>query len=99
MLETEKEADKHDRCSVSFSSSYSLSPSTSKTGSCAFYNVTPAYPLFPSNILVVSQATFAGLVTDDLFYAKQGPLQVWDLLSGASTSVKVFINSNKTLVR
>jgi hypothetical protein len=61
--------------------------------------VTPAYPLFPPNILAAYHATFGGLVTDNLFYADQGTLQAWDILFGASTSVTVFLDSNNTLVR
>ncbi|CAF3480611.1 unnamed protein product [Rotaria sp. Silwood1] len=78
---------------------YKLSPSTATAGSCSYYNVTPAYPLFPPNILVASQATFAGLVTDNLFYANQEPLQAWDILFGATTSVTAFLDKNNTLVR
>ncbi len=44
-------------------------------------------------------ATFAGLNTDNLFYADEEPLQTWNLLFGESTSVKVFLDSNNTLVR
>lgn len=77
---------------------YTLSPSVSSNGTCAFFNVTPAFPLFPPNILVQSQSTFGGLVQDDLFYATQGPLPTWNLIFGSSTSVRVFL-SNNTLVR
>jgi hypothetical protein len=55
--------------------------------------------LFPPNILVQYQATFAGLITDNLFYANQEPLYTWDILFGGTTSVKVFLDSNNTLVR
>ncbi|CAF4127861.1 unnamed protein product [Rotaria magnacalcarata] len=78
---------------------YTFSPTTATAGSCAYYNVTPAYPLFPPNVLVEYKATFGGLVNDDLFYANQGPLQTWDILFGASTSVTVFLDRNNTLVR
>jgi hypothetical protein len=80
-------------------SRYTLTPSTAVAGTCTSFNVTPAYPLFPPNILQASQATFAGLHEDDLFYAGKGQLQVWDLLFGGSTSVKVFLTANNTLVR
>ena len=82
-----------------FFPSYTLSPSTSTAGSCAYYNVTPAYPLFPPNILVAYNATFAGLVSDNLFYASEEPLHVWDLIFGSSTSVTTFLDKNNTLVR
>jgi hypothetical protein len=78
---------------------YTLSPTTAATGSCEYYNVTPAYPLFPPNILAQYNATFAGLITDDLFYANQGPLHAWDVLFGGTTSAKVFLDNNNTLVR
>ncbi|UJR32752.1 hypothetical protein I4U23_020211 [Adineta vaga] len=78
---------------------YTLSPSTAVAGSCAHYNVTPAYPLFPSTILADYQATFSGLVTDDLFYANREPLQAWDILFGGVVSVTFFLDSNKTVVR
>jgi len=78
---------------------YTLSPSTSTAGICTCYNVTPAYPLFPPNILVTSQATFGGLVYDNLFYADQEQLHTWDLLFPPSTSVTVFLDKNNTLVR
>jgi len=55
--------------------------------------------LFTPSILADSQATFSGLVTDDLFYANQEPLQVWSLLFGGTTSVKAFLDNNNTLVR
>ncbi|CAF2476377.1 unnamed protein product [Rotaria sp. Silwood2] len=78
---------------------YTLSPSAATAGSCTFYNVTPAYPLFPPNILAASSATFAGLVTDNLFYANQEPLQAWDILFGGTTSVTAFLDKNNTVVR
>lgn len=78
---------------------YTLAPSTSKQGECTCYNVTPAYPLFPPDILVSSQAAFGGLVIDNLFYADQEPLHVWKLLFGQSTSVTVFLDKNNTVVR
>lgn len=76
-----------------------MTPSTGTPGVCTYYNVTPAYPLFPPNILLASQATYGGLVKDDLFYAQQSPLQAWHLLFGSSTSVTAFVNQNKTVVR
>lgn len=78
---------------------YTLAPSTSKAGDCTFYNVTPAYPLFPPDILVASQATFGGLVNDNLFYADDEPLHTWQLLFGPTTSVTVFLDRNNTVVR
>ncbi|CAF0864149.1 unnamed protein product [Rotaria sordida] len=78
---------------------YTMLPSTATLGTCTFYNVTPAYPLFPSNILTASGATFAGLVHDNLFYADQGPLQAWDILFGGTVSVTVFLDNNNMLVR
>ncbi|CAF1142529.1 unnamed protein product [Adineta steineri] len=78
---------------------YTLSPSTASTGSCALYNVTPAYPLFPPTILADYHATFAGLVNDNLFYANREPLQTWDILFGGMISVKFFLDNNNTLVR
>lgn len=78
---------------------YTLSPNTATAGSCAFYNVTPAYPLFPPDMLVQYHATFSGLVMDNLFYASEEPLHAWDILFGASTSAKAFLDINNTLVR
>ncbi|CAF1081250.1 unnamed protein product [Adineta ricciae] len=78
---------------------YTLSPSTATAGSCAHYNSTPAYPLFPPTILADYQATFAGLITDDLFYANRGALQAWDILFGGMVSVTFFLDSNNTVVR
>lgn len=78
---------------------YTLSPNTATAGSCSSYNVTPAYPLFPPDMLVQYHATFSGLVTDNLFYASEEQLHVWDVLFGGSTSAKIFLDRNNTLVR
>lgn len=78
---------------------YTFSRSTALAGTCAHYNVTPAYPLFQSTILADVKATFAGLVTDDLFYANQGPLQAWEFMFAGTVSVKFFVGSKNTVVR
>ena len=76
-----------------------MGPSTGVRGNCTYYNVTPAYPLFPPNILLARKATYGGLIKDDLFYTEQEPLQAWHLLFAGSTSVTAFVNQNKTVVR
>ena len=80
------------------SSSYTLAP-TAASGACTQYNVTPAFPLFPANILSQYKATFVGLVTDDLFYANEGPLQAWNLIMGGQVSVTAYIKGGNTMVR
>lgn len=78
---------------------YTLSPTSASNGTCTNYNVTPAYPLFTPNILIESEATFAGLVDDDLFYANREPLNAWDVLIAGAISATVFVDNNNTLVR
>lgn len=75
-----------------------LSPTIGSAGVCAQYNVTPAYPLFPPNILIESDAAFTGLITDNLFYSDQQPLQSWALSIGG-VSVTVFLDRTNTSVR
>ncbi|XP_037042053.1 uncharacterized protein LOC119078581 [Bradysia coprophila] len=77
---------------------YTLSPTIASPGVCAQYNVTPAYPLFPPNILIDSDAAFTGLATDNLFYSDQQPLWSWGLSIGG-VSVTVFLDRNNTAVR
>ena len=50
-------------------------------------------------MLVQYHATFAGLITDNLFYADEESLHAWDILFGGSTSAKAFLDKNNTLVR
>lgn len=76
-----------------------MTPTSAANGTCAHYNVTPAYPLFTPNILIDSGATFAGLVDDDLFYINREPLNAWDVLFAGTISATVFVDNNNTLVR
>ncbi len=76
-----------------------MTPTSASNGTCTHYNVTPAYPLFTPNILIESEATFAGLVEDDLFYINREPLQAWDILIGGAISATVYVDNNNTLVR
>ncbi|CAF1260238.1 unnamed protein product [Didymodactylos carnosus] len=78
---------------------YTFAPTTATQGACTYYNVTPAYPLFPPNILQAYGATFVGLITDNLFYADQPALEAWAVLFGATTSATVYLDANQTLVR
>ncbi|KAJ6633235.1 hypothetical protein Bhyg_16556 [Pseudolycoriella hygida] len=78
---------------------YTLAPTTASNGTCAQYTVVPAYPLFTPDILIQSEATFVGLVNDDLFYVHREPLNAWDVLIAASISATVYVDSNNTLVR
>ena len=78
---------------------YTLSPTSASRGVCTLYNVLPTYPLFTPDILIQNNATFAGLVKDDLFYTGREPLNAWDVLIAGSVSATAYVDSNNTLLR